>query len=629
MCGITGYIDFNNTTPSGVLDKMVKTIAHRGPDDCGSEIFNLSSAQIGLGHTRLSIIDLSSCGHQPMHFKDLCITYNGEIYNYLEIKKELVELGHKFNTGSDTEVILHAYDEWGIKAVDRFIGMFAIVLFDKKKEEIILIRDRAGVKPLYYYFKDGIFIFGSELKSFHKHPGFKKEIDLSALSLYFDFGYIPSPFSIFKNCFKLEPGHYLNLRLSNQELKNSTYWDVRDFYKKDKLKLSYPEAKRELHEILESAFKYRMVSDVPVGVFLSGGYDSTAVAALLQRELSGKLKTFTIGFSEGNNEAPFAQASAKYIGTDHTEFYCTTTEAQSIIPKLSYYYDEPFADSSAIPTMLISKLAREQVTVALSADGGDELFAGYYSYVSLWQKMDLINRIPPKFKGNAKFFFAIAEKLIPDSKISLTHKINSVSKALNTDNNQQAIDLFRMMNSLPESYRKSIFNQSFEEYTHGFYQESGGYKNAMEIVLAANFQMYLQNDILTKVDRATMSVALEGREPLLDHRLVEFAAQIPFEYKSDGHIGKRILKDILHEYVPQSMMNRPKSGFSLPINNWLKNDLSYLIKIYLNEKALSESGLFNTNFITNLVKMFENDKLHYNSLIWRLLMFQMWYKEWM
>lgn len=348
------FINFKTNSNIVVLDKMVSTLHHRGPDDRGGEVFNYNEAMIGLGHTRLSIMDLSPAGHQPMHFEHLSIVFNGEIYNFKEIKNELFTLGHQFKSESDTEVILHAFLEWGKTCVSKFNGMFVFVIFNKLSLEVTIIRDRAGVKPLFYYWKDGLFLFASELKAFHQHPRFEKKINENALHQYMDFGYVPTPYCIFENCGKLEPGHILTFSTSKKSFEITKYWDVNDFYRLPKLNISYNEAKEEVEKILLSAFEYRMVADVPVGVFLSGGYDSTAVAAMLQSSRSEKLRTFTIGFEEGNNESPFAKEIANFIGTDHNEFYCTTKEAQEIIPSLPFFYDEPFADSSAIPTILVS-----------------------------------------------------------------------------------------------------------------------------------------------------------------------------------------------------------------------------------------------------------------------------------
>lgn len=630
MCGIAGYIDFNKNTEEEVLAQMTVSLNHRGPDDKGAEVFYEDHAQIGFGQARLSIIDLSSGGHQPMHYRHFSIVFNGEIYNYLEVRNELIKLGHEFNSKSDTEVILHAYEAWGKEAVHRFIGMFAIVIYDRNSKEIICIRDRAGVKPFYYYIKNGLFLFASELKAFHKHPLFQKEIDLAAVSLFFDFGYIPAPYSIFKDCFKLEPGHFLVLKLETGAMSCHCYWDVNDFYKKPKLSLSYYEAKEQLKSILISACNYRMIADVNVGVFLSGGYDSTLVTSLIQHSQSQPIKTFTIGFYEGNNEAPAAKRIATTLGTDHTEYYCTTKEAQDIIPLLPFFYDEPFADSSAIPTILVSRIAREmEVIVALSADGGDEIFCGYEQYRSLADKMYAINRIPGRLKEPARYAVTMFEKMILFEQTELKHKLYGLKNSLNKDALKQAASLFRSMNILPQSYRVNLFSKEPPIYGTPYNVVSQGFQDPIELAMAVDYKSYLQNDILTKIDRATMSVSLEGREPLLDNRIIEFVARLPLSYKYDGRTTKKIIRDIVHEYVPFEVMNRPKSGFSLPIFTWLLKDLTYLMDEYLNSNAIEKSEIFNTDFTLSIIKLFKENKLHYKTFIWKLLMFQMWYKKWM
>lgn len=629
MCGITGFIDYKNKTSLSLLKKMVETLRHRGPDDFGAEIYDSDHAVIGFGQTRLSIIDLSPSGHQPMHYKHLSIVFNGEIYNYQEIKEELAKQGHHFESTSDTEMILHAFDQWGVECIHRFIGMFAFVIYDKKAEKMYMFRDRAGVKPFFYYQKAGLLLFGSELKALMQHPEFIKEIDHGALKLYFDYGYIPDPYSIFENTYKLEAGHYLEYDISGSKIKKHKYWDAASFYKEKKLDISYGEAKEELHTLLKSAFQYRMVSDVPVGVFLSGGYDSTAVAAILQSNAATKLKTFTIGFKEGNNEAPFAKNTAGLLGTNHHEYTCTTQEAQEIIPSLPYYFDEPFADSSAIPTMLVSKFAREYVTVALSADAGDELFAGYDTYPDLMKKLQWMNLIPANLKETTSMVMERMSGLMPLSSRVLKHKLDGASEALKVDKLQQAADLFRLAHSLPKSYSEQLFNKNGKQYSTKFNIDVEGFNHEAEVAMAVDYQSYLPNDILTKVDRATMSVSLEGRDPLVDHRLLEFAARLPFNYKYDGTTTKRLLKDIVHDYVPQTMMDRPKTGFSLPIYSWLRDDLSYLLDEHLNKEALAVSGLINESFAVEQVTLFRKNKLHYSPLIWKLLMFQMWYKKWM
>ena len=629
MCGIVGFIDFTKKSSESNLREMIDSIPHRGPDDQGIKLILEQSSIIGLAHARLSIIDLSNGGHQPMQYKHLTIVFNGEIYNYLEIKKELEILGHIFITASDTEVILHAFYEWGKQCVEKFIGMFIYVIFDSKSKKITVTRDRAVVKPFYYFWNEEIFLFGSELKALITHPKFEKNINESIVSTYFDLGYIPAPYSIFKKTSKIEPGHHLELSTQTKKITYEKYWDAERFYKLPKSILNYSEAKEKLHKLLKSACDYRMVSDVPIGVFLSGGYDSTLVAAILQKSTSDKVKTFTIGFEEGNNEAPYAKETAKYLGTDHTEYTCTTKEAQEIIPTLPFFYDEPFADSSAIPTILVSKLAQKKVTVVLSADAGDEVFFGYTSYMIMNQYMKYINFIPSFLKPSISKIGLILSDFIPFLSFDKKHKIKSAFKSMQKDNIKQASNLFCFMNSLPEDFQNKLFLNK-KKCTYSPYKINlQDFSVPLEVAQAIDYKSYLQNDILTKVDRATMSVSIEGREPLVDHRIIEFAAQLPLEYKWDGKTSKKILKDIVHDYIPKEMMNRPKTGFSLPIYSWLRGDLSYLVEEYLSPKALEQSGLFNVPWVSEQVNLFKLNKLHYQPFIWKLLMFQMWYNKWM
>lgn len=628
MCGITGFIDFNKHQNIDTLNAMVATLAHRGPDDKGAKLYKSNETNIGLGQTRLSIIDTSNLGHQPMEYKHLSIVYNGEVYNHKEIRKQLEDKNHVFISHSDTEVILHAFEEWGTSCVHKFVGMFAILIYDQIQEKIYAFRDRPGVKPFYYYWQNNTFLFSSELKAFHKFPTFQKEIDTNSLVAFFDYGYVPSPYSIFKNTYKLQPGKYLTLDLKSKELRTIEYWNPDSFYMKPKLDISYEDAKQELHQLLKSAYQYRMVSDVPVGVFLSGGYDSTSVAAILQDTSKSKIKTFTIGFEEGNNEAPYAKENAKYLGTDHHEYYCTEDEAKDIIKDLPFYYDEPFADSSAIPTSLVSHFAKKQVTVALSADGGDEVFCGYNRYVKLEQQMRTLKKIPKFSRPLLKQTLAVGSVLIPNSKHQLKHQLRGLSDSISKDDQFFALKLFQKSSEMPSHIKKRYFSFQKEKLNTAFNKPKNYCHSNLELWMAMDYQMYLENDILTKVDRATMSVSLEGREPLLDHRILELAAQLPLKYKYDGKTTKKILRDITHEYIPKEMMDRPKTGFTIPIMKWLKEDLSYLLDEYLSEKALEWSGLFNVNYITMQVKKFRKGSFHYTPLIWKLLMFQMWYKKW-
>src|SRR5260221_853043 len=378
MFGIAGFSDFSKKSNAAMLQAMTDVIAYRGPDDQGQFVHAFPQAVVGLGMRRLAILELSPLGHQPYHYNNLSLVFNGEIYNFKEIREKLIRRGYSFKSNSDTEVIIKSFEANGIACVDDFIGMFSFALLDHVKQKLFLVRDRAGVKPLYYYWKNDVLLFGSELKSFHQSPLFEKEMDFNSVALYFEYSYIPAPYSIFKNTYKLRPGHFLEFDIPQKSIKTTCYWDLMDHYNKPKLPLSYAEAKAELEPLLKSACEYRMVSDVPVGVFLSGGYDSTAVTAMLQSGRTEKLKTFTIGFEEPKyNEAPHAKKVAEHLGTDHTEYYCTHKEAFDIIPGLPDLYDEPHGDNSIIPTTLVSQVAIKKVKVALSADGGDEVFAGY------------------------------------------------------------------------------------------------------------------------------------------------------------------------------------------------------------------------------------------------------------
>ncbi len=625
MCGICGFIDYKAQSDVAILTNMVSTLHHRGPDDKGCDIYSTNCASIGLGHSRLSILDLSSAGHQPMNYRDLSIVLNGEIYNFKELRSELRNLGHVFNSESDTEVVLHAFSEWGTSCISKFIGMFVFVMLNIKTQEVTFVRDRAGVKPLFYYWHNGLFLFASELKAFHQHPGFIKKLSLNAVHQYMDFGYVPSPYCIFENCCKLNPGHFLTFSINKKEFEITKYWDIKDYYCLPSLSISYNEAKLEVEKLLHSAFEYRMVSDVPVGVFLSGGYDSTAVISILQSHKTNKLKTFTIGFDEGNNEAPFAKQIAQYIGTDHTEYYCKTKEAQEIIPTLPYYYDEPFADSSAIPTALVSKLARKSVTVALSADAGDEIFAGYDNYRTFLNNLALIDKVPAFLHKTISKIASLWTNLLPDN--FLNHKFSVLSSILSIDKKQIPQALLRSYQIMNKTTKRNLFNFIETDQQTVFDDDFSHFKDSLSIALATDYSSYLQNDILTKVDRATMSVSLEGREPFLDHRLIEFAAQLPNSFKY-GHTQKMILKDIVYKYVPKQLMDRPKTGFSIPVYSWLKDDLYYLLEENLNSTVIAKTGLFNPIHVQKLKRNFMNGQLYDPTIIWKLLQFQMWYNMW-
>lgn len=632
MCGISGFIDYKRETSQDILNKMNCTMPHRGPDGEGYGLYENPFARVGLGHKRLSIIDLSEGGKQPKEFNGLYITFNGEIYNYAEIKVELEKIGHVFHSHSDTEVILHAYAEWGSNALQKFIGMFAFTIYDETKNTLFACRDRAGVKPFFYFWDDGLFLFASELKGIAKHPKFKKEININAAAAYMQFGYVPTPHCIFKNCHKLLPGHFLEFDLKTSKLKIEQYWNVYDAYNKPILKIDFEEAKVVTEELLTNAFQYRMVSDVPVGVFLSGGYDSSCVTALLQKDKTDKIKTFTIGVPDaGLNEAPFAKEIAKHLGTDHTEYYCTEKEALEIVPQLPHFYDEPFADSSAIPTILVSRIAREKVTVALSADGGDEIFAGYnrYEYVKKYEKY--LRNMP----GFLRKSMASIMDVVPADSIPILNKKylfhSRYEKLISIFKNPSEVNILMSLTKLYDDDNiKVLFKSDLQRLPTGFDSNElkPEYHSTLSKLMAIDYETYLLDDILQKVDRAGMSVSLEGREPFLDHRIIELAAQLPMEYKYNNGNKKYIIKEIVHKYLPKEIMDRPKMGFGIPIATWLQNDLKFFVDKYLDDSFILKQQIFNNDEVQRIKKSFYNGKIERAEKIWYLLMFQMWYDKW-
>jgi len=632
MCGIVGFI--SNKKQEEVLNDMLKILSHRGPDDKGIFIDNLDNRYIHLGHNRLAIMDLSENGHQPMvsNCGNYIIVFNGEIYNFKDIKKELQKDNILFKSNTDTEVILYAFKKWGINCINKFIGMFAIAIYDKTNSKLFLIRDRAGVKPLYYYANGNEFLFSSEIKAFHKFPNFKKEINIDVLPYFFQFGYIPSPFSIFKNCYKLEPGHFLELNLKTLEYHIYQYWNVDEFYKKEKFDISEREILSELEKLLVDAINLRMVSDVPVGIFLSGGYDSSLVTAILSNHYS-RLNTFTIGFENKNyDEAEHAKMIARYFGTNHTEYYVTEQEMKNKITDLVFFYDEPFGDSSAIPTMIVSEIAKQNVKVALSADGGDEAFCGYSKYIFL-------NKINNIFSNKLKkVFLKLFINMMNDSTVdfinsvlpekykqrNIRDKFIKFKRAVNANNLEE---MFINASSYVDKLEVSKFlniklkNTLYKKFK--MKENLGIIDNMMRI----DYKTFMVDDILTKVDRATMSVSLEGREPLIDHRLVEFMARVPENLKCKDNKGKYLERQIIYKYIPSNLIDKPKSGFQIPLYEWLRGDLKYLIEDYINKDMLDEE-IFNIQEVDKIKKLFLKGDITYLNAIWFILVFQMWKEKW-
>jgi asparagine synthase (glutamine-hydrolysing) len=497
-------------------------------------------------------------------------------------------------------------------------------------------RDRAGVKPFYYYWRDGLFLFASELKSFHKHPGFKKEINKKALQQYFQYGYILAPLSIFNNAHKLSPGNYLSLSTREKSINIQTYWNVFDAYNKPKLDISESDARAEVEKLLISSCKYRMVSDVPVGIFLSGGYDSTAVTALLQKHHSEKLKTYTIGFfEEDHNEAIHAKRVATYLQTDHTEHYCTTKEAQEIIPGIPFYCDEPFGDSSIIPTTLVSRLARKEVVVALSADAGDETFAGYTKYPVSIDLLRKINKVPGYLrKPVGKLIRYMPDEVLAQvsGKRGATLKKKRLSGILQRSSITAPLIMDHLLSQIYSDHQLQDLLTHDIERPQSYFDTEYLLNDSMpelDKMLAIDYKTYMTDDILVKVDRAGMSISLEGREPLLDHRLIEFVAQLPAHFKMKGTNTKYLLKQIVHDHVPKELMERPKMGFGVPVFKWLRTDLKYYADEFMSDKAFERHGLFRKQGVHHIMREFFRGDKNYDSLFWYLLVFQMWYKEWM
>ncbi|MVT08098.1 asparagine synthase (glutamine-hydrolyzing) [Chitinophaga tropicalis] len=628
MCGIAGFIDFSKKAGLPVLKDMTDALQHRGPDDGGYEVYVHPQAHVGLGQRRLSILDLSSGGHQPMHFKQYTMVFNGEIYNFKEIRRELEQHGYTFLSSSDTEVLIKGYDCWKEKVVDHCIGMFAFVIYDKQEEKIILCRDRAGVKPLYYYWHNNVFLFASELKSFSQFPGFEKVIDVSSVSLFLQYSYIPAPYTVFRNTFKLKPGHFLHLSLNTETVTTTEYWSVLEVYRQPLTDMYEGDIIRHTKELMESAYKYRMVSDVPVGVFLSGGYDSSSVAAILQANSANRLKTFTIGYKEQEfDESKEARKIAQYLGTDHTEWIVGPTDALDILNQLPEIYDEPFADNSTVPTTLVSKLASKQVKVVLSADGGDELFAGYNKFA---QSLRYTSYPKPVQGLVSRMMDWIDPSLIPyfNKQYNFSSRYEKMKLIWASGKSQQALKYISQY--ITESEAASFLSGHGPTYKTNFDMngELNNINDPLNRLLSVDYKTFLVDNNLVKVDRATMSVSIEGREPMLDHRLVEFLARVPSHIKRKDGINKYILKEIVHQYIPKPLMDRPKRPFIAPLMHWFRDGMKEQMAYYLSPAKLEETGLFDPTHIETLKQQYFRGERVSHQKLWNILVFQLWYSRW-
>lgn len=624
MCGICGFISKNNIGEE-LLTQMRDTMKHRGPDDAGQKIIQFNGYYIGLAHRRLSIIDLSVNGHQPMCSKnnDIIVVYNGEIYNYQEIKNKIPEYSYKSNT--DTEVILASYEKQGTKFINNCNGMFAIALFDKNKGILYLIRDRMGQKPLYYYNDGETVIFASELKSLMSYPNIDLKINKDILGRYLVKQCIISPDTIFNNVYKVSPGEIVSINIVQKEtlvLEKKQYWNINHLYSsyKNSYKGSYQKAKKELKEAIINSINYRMIADVPVGILLSGGYDSSIVAALAQNNSKDIIKTYSIGILNSPlDEAGFAKKIADYIGTEHHELYISKDEMLAMIREIPKYYDEPFADSSQIAVMIVSRLAKMDVTVVLTGDGGDELFAGYpiYREEKIAQKVDLIGQ----FLFKLKTYFPRMYNKFPFVVHMIAENSNRISKT--QFNYKIKVDIARKMlgniSRVSENYDESMIP------SHDW--------SIKRMLLDS--QTYLPDDLHCKVDRASMMFSLEARSPFMDINLIELALSMPQKFKLKGKKGKRILKDLSWELLPKDILNRPKKGFEVPIDNWMRNELRKDLEDCSRKEYLKEQGIFNPSITEKIVDDYLNNELvdkkgqKINTVIWSFYIFQMWYKTYM
>ncbi len=642
MCGITGFINSNNSSNYNceeIIKLMTDSLEKRGPDDEGSWVDKAYG--IHIGHRRLSVIDISHNGNQPMISSSgrMIMAYNGEIYNFLEIKKELESSGIQFRSQSDTEVLLEACEHWGVKkATNRLIGMFAFCIWDRETSRLYLVRDRIGIKPLYWGRFGDLFLFASELKALRAHPGWRPEIDRNALASYLRHSYIPTPQTIYKGIKKLEPGHILSMKYK-EEPQFESYWDMktitncRSDYSNNS---AGPDVIGSTEELLMDAVKKRMIADVPLGAFLSGGIDSSLVTALMQKASMKPVKTFSIGFhDEKFNEAHFAKKIAASLGTEHTELYVTPDDAQNVIPMLPVIYDEPFSDSSQIPTYLISRLTREHVTVALSGDGGDELFGGYSRYVTADKYGKYLFGLPEAARNPiARAIGSISpgqwdklNSLVPE-KYRVTHLGNKVYKLADIIKAGKNEFYSRLVSHW--QHPESIVIDAVEPaYIAGSISDTSD--SLQEFIAQMQYMdtvSYLPDDILTKLDRASMAVSLEARVPLLDHRVVEHAWQLPMNMKIHNGQGKWILRKILSKYIPMHLFERPKRGFGVPIGDWLRGPLRDWAEHLLDENTLSQQGYFRVEPIRQKWSEHLSSKRNWEYHLWDILMFQAWLRKW-
>lgn len=619
VCGISGIVS-QNTVDENSISLINHALIHRGPN--AQHTFMNESGSIAMGHTRLSIIDLRESANQPFHSANgrYVIVFNGEIYNFLNLKRELADsYSCVFKTTSDTEVIAEAFSIWGKETVSKLEGMFAIAILDKQTNRVHLFRDRIGKKPLFYFQSDKLFAFASEIKALLKHPVVKKEVKINykIISTFLHLGYIPEPYTIFDNIHKFPSGHYgeIDERL---DLKLACYWKIDDKISSKNIRTDDPAS--QLQNLLDDAVTKRLISDVPLGAFLSGGTDSSLVSAIASKYLSKPLKTFSIGFAESKfDESRYAREVAQKLSTEHTEYILSEKEAVSLLETYVTHFDEPFADTSAIPTMLVSQLARKDVTVALTGDGGDELFQGYGAYT--WA-----NRLSRPLFKLMKGPLRTGLTLTGTSRMQrVAHMLESIEPAQVRSHIFSQEQYFFSQREIQEQLLVNA--DDFIPFTYNDLAIGDRDLTAGEKQAVFDLQFYLKDDLLVKVDRASMYSALECRSPLLDHRVVEFAFSLDNHYKIRDGKSKWVLKELLRKYLPDHLVDRQKWGFSVPLSRWLKSDLRYLIDSFLNEEVIEDLGLFKTSYINQLTKDFFDGKDYLYNRLWVLIILHKWLKE--
>jgi len=622
MCGICGFYS-NNNHDFNIIKKMNNIMEHRGPD--GKGIFQeitKNGRHMAFGHRRLAILELSDLGNQPMINEEgnVVVIFNGEIYNYKDISHELKNEGYEIQSNCDTEIVLKAYERWGINCINKFNGMFAIAIYNKNKEEIYLVRDRIGIKPIYYFYDDKNFVFASELKAIMQFPNFKKEINFKSLELYLINQYIPAPYTIFENTYKLEPGNYMKIGKNNVSVKK--YWSIDEEQildtKKKYTKKDEEEYIEKLETLIKDAVKSRMISDVPIGSFLSGGVDSSLISAIMQDLSEKPIKTFTIGFDKKKyNEAEYAKEISQYLGTDHYEKYLTEKDLLEVVKNIPKYYDEPFADNSQLATLILSEVTKEKVTVSLSGDGGDEFYCGYTKYLNA-----------TKLKKYSKILNPIGKTL---QILGLKERVSKFNRKLSISlfNGTDDYSIINSNNMYTRDIVKNLLKTDFKFGSR--YSISDLDLSIEQKYMLYDIKSFLPDDILVKVDRASMASSLEVRTPFLDHRLVEHSLyKLPHQLKINGEVQKYALRKILSKYLPERLFERPKKGFSVPLNSWLKGELVDLINCYFSENYIKKQGIFNYTAVQNILKRFKtNENIFEAKIIWTILVFQLWFDEYM